>query len=66
MVEALPVSLPTPSEQEKGQVYLMPISWDELDTVAPDGIKMKDALQRISRNDPWKGILQNDQLLKSY
>ncbi|HBG23033.1 MAG TPA: DNA ligase D, partial [Peptococcaceae bacterium] len=50
----------------KGASVSMPISWDELDTVAPDGIKMKDALQRISRNDPWKGILQNDQLLKSY
>jgi bifunctional non-homologous end joining protein LigD len=42
----------------------MPISWDELDTVAPDGITMVDALLRIAGNDPWKDFFQNNQMLK--
>ncbi|MHC1722359.1 MAG: DNA ligase D [Aminipila sp.] len=48
----------------KGARVSMPISWDELDTVAPDGIDMTDALMRISGNDPWKDFFQNDQMLK--
>ncbi len=48
----------------KGARVSMPISWDELDTVAPDGINMKEALLRISGNDPWKGFFENHQLLK--
>jgi len=31
----------------------MPIGWDELETVAPDGITIKDALNRFDRN-PWE------------
>jgi len=42
----------------------MPIGWDELDTVAPDGIHMDDALVRISGDDPWKDFFRNNQLLK--
>lgn len=42
----------------------MPIAWDELDTVAPDGITMADALLRIAGNDPWKDFFQNNQMLK--
>jgi len=42
----------------------MPIEWDELDTVAPDGISMDDALLRIEGKDPWKGFFENDQMLK--
>lgn len=37
----------------KGANVSMPIAWDELDTVAPDGINMADALLRIGGNDPW-------------
>lgn len=37
----------------KGARVSMPIAWDELDTVAPDGIDMADALRRIEGNDPW-------------
>lgn len=48
----------------KGARVSMPISWDELDTVAPDGITMADALFRINGSDPWKGFFQNDQMLK--
>lgn len=49
----------------KGARVSMPISWDELGTVAPDGITMTDALQRIKNsNDPWKGFFQMNQQLK--
>ena len=42
----------------------MPISWEELDTVTPDGIDMKDALMRLESDDPWKDFLSCDQMLK--
>jgi bifunctional non-homologous end joining protein LigD len=42
----------------------MPISWDELDTVAPDGIDIYDALLRIEGKDPWKDFYKNSQMLK--
>ncbi len=42
----------------------MPILWDELDVIAPDGVTLPDALQRVRGNDPWKGFFQNHQLLK--
>ncbi|QEY35716.1 DNA ligase D [Caproiciproducens galactitolivorans] len=48
----------------KGAKVSMPIAWDELETVAPDGITMADALQRIGRSDPWKDFFQNKQALK--
>lgn len=47
-----------------GAKVSMPISWDELDVVAPDGINMSDALLRIEKNDPWKDFFQNNQMLK--
>jgi bifunctional non-homologous end joining protein LigD len=48
----------------KGAKVSMPIAWDELDTVAPDGISMTDVLKRISGNDPWKGFFENEQMLR--
>lgn len=48
----------------KGARVSMPISWEELDAVAPDGVTMADALLRIRGDDPWKGFFQTDQLLK--
>lgn len=48
----------------KGASVSMPIAWEELDTVAPDGVDMKGALLRIGGDDPWKDFFQNDQLLK--
>lgn len=42
----------------------MPISWDELDTVAPDGVTMAEALTRIEGNDPWNGFFQVGQRLR--
>lgn len=49
--------------REGGKVS-MPISWDELYTVAPDGINMEDAILRIGSDDPWKDFFQNNQMLK--
>ena len=48
----------------KGARVSMPISWEELDAVAPDGVTMADALLRIRGDDPWKAFFQTDQLLK--
>jgi bifunctional non-homologous end joining protein LigD len=48
----------------KGARVSMPIAWDELDTTAPDGISMADALLRIGGNDPWKDFFLNEQMLK--
>lgn len=41
----------------EGAKVSMPIAWDELDVVAPDGITIADALARIAGNDPWKDFL---------
>ena len=48
----------------KGAPVSMPITWEELDTVAPDGVNMADALIRVDGNDPWKDFFQIDQQLK--
>ena len=48
----------------RGARVSMPIAWDELDTVAPDGINMTDAISRMRGEDPWKDFYQNDQMLK--
>ncbi|MPM52747.1 Multifunctional non-homologous end joining protein LigD [bioreactor metagenome] len=47
----------------KGARVSMPISWDELDNIAPDGIDMKEALSRINGDDPWKNLFDTDQYL---
>ena len=47
-----------------GAKVSMPVSWDELDMVAPDGINMAEALRRIEGNDPWDGFFQNNQQIK--
>ncbi len=48
----------------QGAKVSMPISWDELETIAPDGIDMTEALGRISGEDPWKGFFSVTQGLK--
>ncbi|MDR7870438.1 MAG: DNA ligase D [Tissierellaceae bacterium] len=47
----------------KGAKVSMPIFWDELDTVAPDGIDMAEALLRINKDDPWQDFFKNNQKL---
>lgn len=48
----------------EGAKVSMPISWEELDSVAPDGITMEEALIRSSGYDPWNDFFQNDQSLR--
>lgn len=48
----------------KGAKVSMPIHWEELDTVAPDGIDIQEALVRIERDDPWKDYFTKQQMLK--
>ncbi len=38
----------------QGAKVSMPISWEELDAIVPDGIDMMEALRRAVRSDPWK------------
>jgi bifunctional non-homologous end joining protein LigD len=47
----------------KGAGVSMPIAWDELNTVNPNGVTMAYALLSISGNDPWRDFFQNDQKL---
>ncbi len=42
----------------------MPITWQELNTVAPNQITLADALERISGSDPWRDFFQIEQQLK--
>ncbi len=49
---------------KEGAKVSMPISWDELYTVAPDGIDINDAILRIEGNDPWEDFFSNDQMIK--
>lgn len=42
----------------RGASVSMPIAWDELDFIVPDGIKLSDALLRIGGTDPWEGFFQ--------
>lgn len=48
----------------KGAKVSMPISWEELYSVAPNGVDMKDALHRAGGEDPWKSFFTIDQQLK--
>jgi bifunctional non-homologous end joining protein LigD len=48
----------------KGAGVSMPIAWEELDTVAPDGVNMAEALRRIGGNDPWQDFFRNNQQFK--
>lgn len=48
----------------KGAKVSMPIAWDELDKVSPDGVGINDALLRISKADPWEDFFKNSQVLR--
>lgn len=42
----------------------MPLSWDELDRVAPDAVSMADALASLDGVDPWEGYFDVRQALR--
>ena len=41
---------------KQGARVSMPIAWEELDNVAPNGITMAEAVARLSTPDPWAGF----------
>ena len=45
----------------KGAHVSMPISWNELNDVKPNGITMQDAIKRLRRKDPWKNFFEINQ-----
>lgn len=49
-----------------GASVSMPIEWNELSKIAPDGIKIAEALKRLEGKDPWKNFYKtmSNQLLK--
>lgn len=49
----------------EGARVAMPISWKELKTVEPNGITMQEAVNRLSKNDPWKNFFKVKQKLKT-
>lgn len=48
----------------EGAPVSMPITWKELDKVAPQSITIKEAVARLRRKDPWAGFFDNAQQLK--
>ncbi|MCK9575112.1 MAG: non-homologous end-joining DNA ligase [Clostridia bacterium] len=47
-----------------GTTVSMPISWKELGTIAPNGINIEIALERLKKPDPWKNFYKINQKLK--
>lgn len=48
----------------EGAPVSMPITWKELDTIAPHDISMEEAVARLRRKDPWAGFFDQNQRLK--
>ena len=42
----------------EGAAVSMPIAWEELSRVAPDGVNVAAALKRLSRPDPWADFFE--------
>ena len=45
----------------KGGYVSIPISWNELNDVKPNGITMQDAIKRLKRKDPWENFFEINQ-----
>ncbi len=43
-----------------GATVATPLSWDELDEVDPDGVRLSKARRRLDGPDPWEGISPQD------
>ncbi|MFW5780777.1 MAG: DNA ligase D [Bacillota bacterium] len=48
----------------EGAKVSVPITWDELNSIPPDGFDMEKTLQRITQPDPWKDFFEIKQELK--
>lgn len=49
----------------EGAKVAMPIEWNELDKVMPDGITMQEAIKRLRGKDPWEDFYKAKQSLKT-
>jgi bifunctional non-homologous end joining protein LigD len=49
---------------KEGASVSMPIGWEELNTVAPAGVSMENALLRLSSPDPWADFFSVRQKIK--
>ena len=47
-----------------GAPVSMPIKWEELDSIAPNGVTMEDALARSEGADPWAGFFEENQRIR--
>ncbi|MGN1201561.1 MAG: DNA ligase D [Candidatus Caccovivens sp.] len=47
-----------------GATVSMPISWAELDKIAPNEINIKSAMMRLKKSDPWKNFFDVKQELR--
>lgn len=47
-----------------GAKVSMPITWNELETVEPNGVDMAGAVLRLEKADPWNGFFEVNQHLK--
>ena len=47
-----------------GAAVSMPIEWDELDSVTPNGVNASECIKRIEKADPWKDFYKIKQTLK--
>lgn len=43
-----------------GAPVATPLSWDELGSIDPDGVRISDALERLASSDPWSDIREHD------
>ena len=48
----------------KGAPISMPIAWEELDDVAPNGVTLENVEKRLEKEDPWKNFFEVDQGLR--
>lgn len=48
----------------EGMSVSMPIFWKELDTIAPNDIDMKKAMERLKKRDPWQSFFKTKQKLQ--
>lgn len=48
----------------QGASVSLPIAWEELDSVSPNGISMREAILRLDREDPWAGFFKTRRTLK--
>ena len=48
----------------EGAPVAMPIAWSELDKVAPNDIRLEDALVRLTLDDPWEKFFRINQTLR--